>query len=642
MEFRDLISLEKARKRLEKNLEPKIRKKNIEECHNLILAENVYSEVDVPGFDRAAMDGYAVKASDTYGAEEDNPIVLERVGELMPGEVKNIEISEGEAVEVATGALLPKGANAVVMIEFIDEENGEIYLRNSAAPDNNIMSAGSDILAGEKVLSKGEKLNPRDIGVLASIGIEEVEVYYPDIEVGILSIGEELVSPGKKLDKGEIYDTNSYSIGTALEELNISPNYYGIVRDDLEKIKKKIKKAIKENDVVLTSGSTSAGSCDLLHKALETELLFHGVAIKPGKPTLAAKKNGTLLIGLPGYPTSALTIFNLLVDPLLRKIIGKKVEKKEVLAEAATKIRSTSGRRHFHPIGLVKRKDKYYSYPIEKGSGAITSLSQADGFLEIDEDEHFVKEGEERRVRVFSEEIELTDLLFMGSHSIGIDLIRNNIDVSSKSINVGSSGGFRLMNKGIPDISGAHLLSKDGEYNLPFMEKFDLKDVHLIKGYLREQGIFVEGGNPHNISNISDLLDKPVKLMNRNKGSGTRRLLDLKLNELEKQTKMSLDKIKEKIDGYNTSSKTHSGVASAIKLGKADVGLGTKFFANQKDIDFIPISEEEYDFLINDKSYQDKSVRKFLKYLRSDEFKEELDKITGIRSYSETGREIYP
>ncbi|PTD94634.1 molybdopterin biosynthesis protein [archaeon SCG-AAA382B04] len=640
IEFRDLISLEKAKKRIKNNIEVKSNEKRIEDCVGYTLAQDVFSDVDVPSFDRAGMDGYAVKASDTFGAEEDAPKELKKIGEVFPGETKNLSLKKGESIEVATGAVLPEGANAVVMIEYVNEFEEKIQVRKAVAPDDNVMYTGSDIMAGEKGLSEGDVLNARDIGVLAAIGKKNVKVFESP-KIGVISIGKELVPPGKELRPGEIFDTNSFSIRSELAEIGINQNFYGIVGDNEEEIRSNVSKAISENDVVLTSGSTSAGSSDLLYNVLEDgEMLFHGVAIKPGKPTLATKFKDSLLIGLPGYPTSALTIYNLLVDPILREFIGADSRKKELDAITSTKIRSISGRRHFHPVGLVKRDESNYLYPINKGSGAITSLSQAEGFIEIKENEEYIEEGTTKSVVLFSEKIELPDILFMGSHSIGIDIIRKKLSGSSKSINIGSSGGLRLMKKGIPDISGIHLLNEEGEYNLPFLKEHNLSNAYLIKGYLREQGFFVEKGNPHEAHNISDLVTKDIKFINRNKGSGTRKLLDLKLKKLSEKKGVGVDEIKKKIKGYNISSKTHSGVASAVKIGKANIGIGTRYFAQDNGLDFIKLNEEEYDFLINKDSFEKETMKEFLEQLKSNEFSEKLEEVPGLRGYDKTGEII--
>ncbi|OKY78650.1 MAG: Molybdopterin molybdenumtransferase fused to periplasmic molybdate-binding domain [Candidatus Methanohalarchaeum thermophilum] len=642
IEFRDLISLEKAKKKLFSQFDRNKELKDIQECSNLKLAEDIYTKVDVPPFDRAAKDGYAVKASDTFSAREDNPISLKKKGEIFPGDNKNISVHNGEAVEVATGAVMPDGANAVVMIEYIDEEdnNEGIKVRKSVAPADNIMYAGSDMMAGEKVLSKDKKLNPRDIGVLGAIGRKEVEVYSKP-KVGVLSIGEELRNPGDKIKDGQIFDTNSYSIQSAIIEAGGKPRFYGIVGDDREKIEEKIKRGISECDLLLTSGSTSAGSSDLLHDVLkEGEIIFHGVAVKPGKPTICAKLEDKIVIGLPGYPTSALTIFNLLIAPLIHQLIGKKTETNKIKAETAVKVRSTSGRRHFHPVGLVKRNNKFLVYPIEKGSGAISSLSQAEGVIEIPEEENYIQAGAKKEVQLFSKNIDLPDILIIGSHCIGIDLIRKMLNGSVKSIHVGSRGGFRMISKNIADVAGAHYISEEGEYNLPLLKKNKMTDTILIKGYLREQGILVEKGNPKNIKNLRDLINKDVRLINRNKGSGTRRYLDLKLQKIANKDKKDIEEIKKEIKGYNTSSKTHSGVGSAVKLGKADAGIGIKYFAEKNNLDFIKLDTEEYDFLINKNSYSKTIVKTLIKKIRTEKFKNKLSEYSGIKAYEKTGKQI--
>ncbi|RLI77235.1 molybdopterin biosynthesis protein [Archaeoglobales archaeon] len=647
--FRELVSIEEALDRLYKHYTPK---KDVEDVDLLnafgrIAAEDVYSNVDIPPFDRATMDGYAVKAENTFEAEEDNPVVLKVVDHIEAGSKANLEIRNGEAIEISTGAPIPKGANAVVMVEFTSKDNNNVYIYKPITPGENVMGAGSDIMAGEMIVRKDTVLTQREIGVLSAAGFKSVKVYKKP-KVAVVSTGNELVAPGDKLDYGKIYDVNSYAICAAVKENGGEAIFLGIARDNEEEIKAKIVEGLEIADIVICSGGTSAGMGDLMHRILDSigkpGLIVHGVSVKPGKPTIIAVCNNKPVFGLPGYPTSALMIFEIFVAPLLRKIAGISVERKKVKAKLPLKVFSSVGRREFLPVNVVEGVEGYTAYPVSGHySGAITALSETDGFIEIPENKAFLESGEEVEVNLFSDELKLADLMIIGSHCIGIDVLlevlRRQKPIFAKVINVGSSGGLMAVKRGEADIAGTHLLDESGVYNVPFLEKYGLMDkVHLVKGYIREQGFIVRKGNPKKVKGFEDLLREDISFINRNPGSGTRILLDMELKKLAEEKGVEFEELIRKIKGYSIEAKSHTAVAVAILMGKADVGLGIKSVAVRYGLDFIPVRGEEYDFVIRKDRIDKEAVKLFLEVLRSKEFEKELERIEGLVVTEETGK----
>ena len=627
-EFRKLVTMDEA-KRIIEGLEitPRIIEMDIANSSGFVLAEDVVSPVDVPPFSRASMDGYAVRAQDTYHAREDRPVQLKPVGSIPAGIDPGIHIGKGDAAEIATGAVMPSGADAVVMVEHTHQDK-DIRVFRPVSINENVMHAGSDIMAGERVLKKGTLLGSRDIGVLAATGRKDVNVY--GLNVGIISTGNELEVPGNELTPGKIYDINSFSISSAVKECGGIPVSFGIIRDDEASMKNATEKAAHDCDIILTSGSTSAGSGDIMYRIIEEHgtVLAHGIDIKPGKPAIIGKIFGKPFFGLPGYPASALSIFNEFVAPVIRKATGKKEERLKASAKLAARIRS-EGRTQLLPVGIVRG----WAYPIEKSSGAITTLSEADGFVEIPASLELLDAGKNVEVTLFGK-LETYDLLFVGSHCLGLDTLLDIMNLKMRVINAGSSGGLSAIRSGTADIAGVHLLDESGVYNVPFIRKFGIENAVLIKGYLREQGLIVRKDS--SISKFEDIINS--RILNRNTGSGTRVLLDLKLREIAGKRGISFEKVIESIDGYHTEAKTHSAVASAVKLGKADAGVGIRAAAELNGLKFIKIADEEYDFVIPQKLLGTRLINIFLEVLRSKEFREKLP--PGLRAYERTGEVV--
>lgn len=625
-EFRALVSLEDARNALRPFYRRGVESVPLGECHDRTLAEDVCSRVDVPGFDRASMDGYAVKAADTWGADEAAPKTLGVVGVVHAGDPAGIALGEGMAADVATGAVMPAGANAVVMVENADAAGPRLDVRRPVTPGENVMHTGSDIMMGELVLREGTVLTPREVSVLAAVGLAEVRVYRKPV-VAILSTGNELVPPGSRLGPGQVYDVNAYAIGAGVEECGGRPLYLGIVGDTPDAFVAAVLDAVKRADIVLTSGSTSAGASDMMFSTVGAvgRVIVHGIKIKPGKPTIIGEAEGRPFIGLPGYPASALTIFNEVVAPLIRHDSGRRSRAiREVPARMALRVAAEGGREVLLPVGLLRLADGLAAYPVDKGSGAVTALRDADGYVEIGEAVRVVEEGEAVRVRLFSDEVAYPDLLVMGSHCLGIDVLAREMAARGftvRSVNVGSAGGLRAIRKGIADVAGIHLLDEAGAYNEAFVR--GVPGAVLVKGYIREQGLIVANGNPLRIGGIEDLPGK--RFINRTKGSGTRTLLDLELKKLAEDKHTTPQALAGAMPGYDVEAKTHSAVAAAVLAGKADVGLGIRTVADQNGLGFIQLRDEEYDFAVQKSRLDKPAVRAFLEVLASPGFRRGIE-----------------
>ncbi|MHC1568097.1 MAG: molybdopterin biosynthesis protein [Candidatus Syntropharchaeia archaeon] len=605
----------------------------IQKALGRILSENVISKMDVPPFDRASMDGYAVVAADTFGADEENPKLLEKIGSIRAGEDLDVVVESGRCVEISTGAPMPAGADSVVIVEDTEEEGNFVRIYRSITPGKNVMPAGSDIMRGETILRKGTSLGPRETGVLAACGFSRINVYKKP-KVAIISTGDEIIPPGEELTFGKIYDVNSRTISDAVRENGGEPVYLGIAPDDKKRLLERIKKALSGCDLLITSGGTSAGAGDLLYQIVEEqgELLIHGIAIKPGKPFIFGIFDEKPIFGLPGYPTSALITFNIFVSPIIREMAGyPPSERKKIKAKTSVRIYSARGRREYLPINLISGKDGYGVYPILSGSGAITTFSNADGYVEIPENVEILEEGTEVDVELLSESVKPADLCIIGSHCIGIDLILEMMmekkRIKAKIMNVGSIAGLSAVKRGESDVSGTHLIDEEtGDYNTFYLKKYRI-NACLVGGYEREQGIIVKKGNPKEISSLEDLFR--VRFINRNPGSGTRTLLDIELKRIGRGGIRGIE------------AKTHSAVASAVFHGKADAGIGIRSVASMYDLDFIPLWKERYDFAIPVEKMDKESVKEFIQILNSERFKKKLEKIPGMKTTDKTGKIIY-
>jgi len=410
--FRKLPSIEEAKQILKKNYTPKPMGKeqvSLSEALNRILAEDITASMKVPPFNRSTVDGYAVKAEDTFGVEEDRPKKLKICGRVNVGEAPTVKVEKGTAAETATGAPLPSGADSVVMVENTARKGGSVLIRESVSKGENVMKAGSDICRGETILKKGQRLSSLEIGVLAALGTAEVKVHKRP-RVAVLSTGAEVVEPGEPLPEGKIYDTNAHALSAAVSECGGKPVNMGIVQDETRQTEVALRRALRSADVVITSGGVSIGPTDIIPNVLNTlgkpGVIVYGMAIKPGKPTTIAIVDGKPVFSLPGHPASALLAFHLFVRPTIIALSGGREEAPNtVKAVTATKIFSARGRRTFVTVNLKRNKSgRMVASPVPLGlSGAITTLAKADGFIEIHESRQFIDAGEEVTVQLFKQ-----------------------------------------------------------------------------------------------------------------------------------------------------------------------------------------------------------------------------------------------
>jgi molybdopterin molybdotransferase len=374
----------------------KVEKLAIENAYQRVLSENIYATINLPPFKRAAMDGYAVKAKDTFRASEDKPSSLKLLEVVMAGEVPQKKVEEGTCIEVSTGAPIPEGADAVIMIEFAEKKDENILMLESVASGANISNEGSDVKKGDLLLQEGEFITPDKIGVLSAIGLSKIPVYVQP-QVAVISTGNEIIKHNETLEYGKIYDINSYTIFNAVKSCGCQPIHSEIVKDDFEILKNKIIE-FKDADIIITSGGTSAGAGDVLRLVLDEmgEVLVHGIAVKPGKPTIVGlikdEKEGQIIFGLPGYPVSALMIFYVFIAPFLRKISSltdRNVENKNIKLKLSRRFRPARGRKQYV---LVKIRENQ-AHPILKDSSAITALAEADGYFEVPKNVEILEEG---------------------------------------------------------------------------------------------------------------------------------------------------------------------------------------------------------------------------------------------------------
>ncbi len=685
-----------------------------------ILAEDVRAEVDVPAFDRSNVDGFAVRAADTFGAMDETTRRLRLNAEVLsPGIAPQHTVKVGTATTIATGGMVPRGADAVVMVEHTElnrsateddfvgrpllavESLNEVALhavrnemflasraasapgqsdkqrspvvdpdrlanspieghashqsetgksaRPTATPDlivrrpvtagQNITFAGTDIARGETVLRRGIKLTSREIGVLAAIGRDTVEVFRKP-RVAILSTGDEIVLPGEPTRPGAVFDSNGPTLAAAVEELGGEAVYLGIVPDDLQRLSNALNTAM-QFDAVLLSGGTSKGAGDLSYRVVrelrDPGIVAHGVALKPGKPICMAVTHGKPVVILPGFPTSALFTFHEFVAPVLRAFAGVSVEQREtVRATLPLRVNSERGRTEFLLVSLVRGESGLAAYPMGKGSGSVTTFSQADGFITIGQHTEQIEAGSEVDVTLLGRSLEPADLVVIGSHCVGLDLLLGELHrhgLRTKSLYVGSTGGLTAAKRAECDIAGMHLLdAATDEYNRPFLTS----DLRLLVGYRRMQGIVFRPGDARFESrSLTDavaavLNDSQCTMVNRNVGSGTRILIDqllsgtalaadhaanIAIQPAASAVPFNANATKQQPAGYAVQAKSHNAVAAAVAQGRADWGVAIDSVAKLYGLSFIPLREEHYDFAIPASRWDRPAVARFRELL---------------------------
>lgn len=622
---------------------------SLREGSGRVLAEDVYAPYDYPPFDRSEVDGYAVNSVSLVGVEEDSPARLKLKGSIKIGDSPEIEVGVGEAVEIDTGAAIPRGADSVVMVEYSKSVGDYVYVYTSVVPGDNVARAGSDIMRGELVLRRGTLLGPAELATLAAAGVSRVNVFVKP-RVGVVSVGSELIDVVEGvLQDYKIFEVTSHYVASSLLELGAVPRLYGIIPDEESVLENVLKKALGENDVVITAGGTSAGVEDLTYRVIEglgkPGIIIHGLKVKPGKPTIVAVIDGKLVFGLPGFPLSAAMIFRSVVAPVISRLAGLPASYwggSEVRAVVLQKVLGVRGRTTLIPVALVERGGVLAAYPVLGPSGSIRVLTYTDGFIEVPEETLVLNEGSEVVVKLFRRFWKAPELVFIGSHDYVIDeLIRlATKEPNYKLINAGSLGGLLAVGRGEADLCGTHLLDEEsGEYNLPYLKRLNLVgQVVLIGGWVREVGFLIPRNNPKKIKSFKDLFREDVVFINRNKGSGTRTLIDINLRTAARELGIEPDKIPRVVRGYLNEAKTHNGVAVAVLQGRADVGVGVRHAAEMYGLEFIKIGEEIYDLVVRKDSMNKEPVQKILEILSSDEIEKILSNYVGYKTYVNTGK----
>jgi putative molybdopterin biosynthesis protein len=602
-QFLDVIDRDEAERRFRVHLdlsplEPEV--VSLASALGRVLAADVVSAVDVPGFDRSNVDGFAVRSADTFGAAEDAPVALRLTGEIIPtGAHPRTEVEPGAASAIATGGMLPRGADAVVMIEHTTVNGNRLVLTKAIPPGGNVSFTGGDIGRGETVLRTGEVLTPRETGVLAAIGVSQVSVVRRP-RVAIVSTGDELVPPGQPIRPGQVHDSNATVLADAVRELGAEPVPFGIVPDVRDQLRAALARALA-CDVVLLSGGTSKGAGDLSYRVVnevgEPGIVAHGVALKPGKPLCLAvirkQPRPVPVAVLPGFPTSAVFTFHEFLAPVIRALAGGPPEAASTLtATLAQRVNSERGRTEYLLVNLVRTANgALLAYPMGKGSGSVTAFARADGFVTIDRQREYLESGAEVTVRLTGADSRPADLVVIGSHCVGLDLLLgrlNRLGFRSKVMAVGSMGGIDAVRLGACDLAGVHLLDEaTGEYNRAFVPA----GAVLVPGYGRSQGIvfrfgdsrFADGDLTEAVRAAS--ADPRCLLANRNRGSGTRVLIDRLLGPARPP-------------GYLSEARSHSAVAAAVAQGRADWGVAISTVAREYGLGFLPLQDERFDILV--------------------------------------------
>lgn len=564
-----------------------------------VLAEPVWARISSPHYHASAMDGFAVRSRDTDGASETAPKTL-RYGV--------------QAAYIDTGDPVPAWANTVIPIEKvepIDEEGhpaedvrvpAAIRVRSAAPPWSNVRPMGEDMVATQLVIPAGQVLRPVDLGAIAGCGHDHVVVSRKP-EVAILPTGTELVPVGESVEEGEIIEYNSIVLASQIREWGGRASRFSITPDDYQTLKERVLEAAQDYDLILVNAGSSAGSEDYTARVVEEvgELLVHGVAVRPGHPVVLGfvhRGEGRVpIIGVPGYPVSTALTGEIFIEPLLARWLGRSPrEPMEIDATLTRKMTSPAGDDDYVRVAVGKVGDRTLAAPLSRGSGVITSLVRADGIVIVPSGSQGYPAGEGVKVRLYRSLKEIEKTIFaVGSHDITLDILAQFVtqhDRRLASANVGSLGGLMALKRGEAHLAGSHLLDPEsGEYNLPYIEEYlpDLP-VRVITLVGRTQGLFVPRGNPKDIQGIQDLEREDVTFINRQRGAGTRLLLDYQLKQLGIGP--------QDVQGYDQEEYTHLTAAAAVASGRVDCALGIEAAAEALDLDFLPVDHERYDLII--------------------------------------------
>lgn len=582
-----------------------------------ITSRAVYALCSSPNANVSAMDGVAVRSAETYNASETAPVQL-KLGE--------------QALFINTGQPIPEGFDAVIMIEEIHQPSPDtIEIISSVPPWHYVRPTGEDIVAGEQIIPSSHLIRPTDIGALLSGGLIKIFVKKRPV-VSIIPTGDEIIEPGNTPSEGQVTESNSHVISGLLNEWGAEPLRLPIVRDIYKNLMQRAEEAIKHSDLLVIIAGSSAGTKDYTADVIASlgRVLVHGVSIMPGKPVILGIIDKRPVIGLPGYPVSAVIAFEIFARPIIGHMLNQTIPKDQTLeAEITRKIPSKLGQEEYIRVKMGKLGDKYYATPLSRGAGIITSLVRADGMITMPKQSEGIDEKSPVTVRLLKpkEEIE-SSLIFIGSHDPGLDLISDHLRRETRGISLsithlGSLGGLIALKRAECHLTGIHLLDPEtGIYNTPYIKSHIAgHKVYKVHMALREQGIIIKRGNPKNIKTLHDLLQGDIRFVNRQYGAGTRILLE----HLLKGIHIDPQEIKD----YRREVFTHMAVAALIKSGGADCGLGVLSAARALDLDFIPVAKEVYDLVIPEAYMRLQGIESILEILGSKTFRATLESMGG-------------
>jgi putative molybdopterin biosynthesis protein len=599
-----------------------------------VLAEPIWAKVSSPHYHASAMDGFAVHANETAGATLTAPITLQ-IGE--------------QAQYVDTGDPLPEGFNAVIMIEETEalDIDGEITsairepkairIRAAVAPWKHVRPLGEDIVATQLVLPAGHTLRPADLGAIAASGHVEIPVARKP-RVAILPTGTELVEIGSELKRGDILEYNSLVLAAQIKGWGGEATRFPITIDDFDLIAERVTEAAKDHDLVLLNAGSSAGAEDFSASVVEKlgTLLVHGIAVRPGHPVIIGMVKEKPIIGMPGYPVSAAITGEIFVEEMLAKWMGRPpIQKDTVQATLTRKTASPAGDDDYIRMAVGRVGEKMLAAPLNRGAGVISSLVRADGLALMPRGTQGMEAGEKINIHLYRTRAELEKtILCIGSHDMTLDLLAQYLSQKDRrlvSSNVGSLGGLVALRRGEAHLAGSHLLDPEtGIYNNAYIQKYltgiPVQQVMLVN---REQGLIVPRANPKNIRGLVDIAESGIQFVNRQRGAGTRVLLDYEMGKL--------GIMPEQVAGYKDEEFTHLGVAAAVASGRADCGLGIAAAAEALELDFIPLFHERYELIVPQIHFDDPLLTPLLEILRTEDFQKAVNEMPGYDS-SEMGQ----
>jgi len=606
----------------------------VDQALNRVTAEAVFAKISSPHYHGSAMDGICVRAQDTFGATE-----------FKPKRLKLMSEGDGDGVFafVDTGNALPSWADAVIMIEKVRRlDNSTVEIFEAAAPWQHVRLVGEDVVATELLLTRWHRLRPYDLGALLAAGHRQVKVLARP-RVAIIPTGDELLAPGDEFQPGRIVEFNSTVLSALITEGGGAARVLPSVGDDPAKLRAALRSALRDHHLVAIIAGSSAGEHDFTAQVIEEEgeLLVHGLDVMPGKPAILGIAQGRPVVGVPGYPVSAIVVAREIIEAALAKFLGQGyVARPRVKATVPKKMASHLGVEELVRVTLGRVEDKLVAVPLRRGAGVITTMVQADGLMRIPSLSEGINAGDEVEIELLrpAEEIDRA-ILCAGSHDLSIDILGNELTrlhpgFKIAASNVGSMGALLSVQRGETHIGGTHLLDPEtGDYNIPDIKRLipntPVVLIHLVR---RQQGLLVKQGNPKGIAALSDLARKDVTFVNRQPGSGTRVLLDYQLQNLSVDARA--------IRGYEREEFTHMAVAVAVASGLADVGLGVRSAAHALDLDFIAVGEEQYDLLFLRSFFESGGGANLMDVIGSAGFRQAVEALGGYDA-SRSGEIIY-